>query len=165
MNSIKLKFEFGGKTYEADAKGWVKLPDGTQLKVTATDTDGNATVEKNGKKGIADADIAAATEVVAPEPEVKTEPETKPEGVQPTQPTLADLKVRWEAAVAAIATAKADQEAVESLIAVALVKAGEGKKEKPAVRLGIDNFKAQRSKDNSAPPRLIKLAPVGEILG
>jgi len=161
MNSIKLKFEFGGKMYEADAKGWVKLPDGTQLKVTAMDGDGNAIVEKNGKKGIADADIAAAIEVVAPEPEVKTEPETKPEGVQPT---LADLKARWEAAVSAIATAKADQEAVESLIAAALVKAGEGKKEKPAVRLGGDNFKAQRSKDNSAPPKLIKLAPVGETL-
>lgn len=164
MNDVKLKFEFGEKKYTSDLKGWVRLPDGTQLKVTATDGDGNATVEKNGKKGIADADIAVATEVVTPEPEVKTEPETKPEGVQPTQPTLADLKTRWEAAAAAIATAKADQEAVEPLIAAALVKAGEGKKEKPAVRLGGDNFKAQRSKDNSAPPKLIKLAPVGETL-
>lgn len=159
-----LKFEFGGKRYTADPKGWVRLPDGTQLKVTATDTDGNATVEHRGKKNVPEGDIATATEVVTPESDVKTEPDAKPED-KPAEPTLADLKARWDAAVAAIAAAQDDQKATEALIAAALVKAAEGKKEKPAVRLGIDNFKAQRSKDNSAPPRLIKLAPVGEILG
>lgn len=164
MNDIGLKFEFNGKKYTSEAKGWVKLPDGTQLKVTATDTDGNATVEKNGKKNVADADIATATEVVAPEPEVKTEPEVKPEDVKPAEPTLADLKARWEAATAAIKAAGDERDATEPLIAAALVKAGEGKKEKPSVRLGGDYYKAQRSKSGSTPPKLIKLGSTGEVL-
>jgi hypothetical protein len=158
MNDIGLKFEFNGKRYTSEAKGWVKLPDGTQLKVTATDTDGNATVEKNGKKNVADADIATATEVASPEPEVK------PEDVKPAEPTLADLKARWEAASAAIKTARDEQDATEPLIAAALVKAGEGKKEKPSVRLGGDYYKAQRSKSGTTPPKLIKLGATGEVL-
>lgn len=158
MNDIGLKFEFNGKRYTSDAKGWVKLPDGTQLKVTGTDGDGNATVEENGKKNVADTDIATATEVVTPEPEVK------PEDVKPAEPTLADLKARWEAASAAIKAAGDERDATEPLIAAALVKAGEGKKEKPSVRLGGDYYKAQRSKSGSTPPKLIKLGATGEVL-
>jgi hypothetical protein len=157
MSDINLKFEFNGKRYTSDAKGWVKLPDGTQLKVTGTDGDGNATVEKNGKKNVPDGDVALASEVVP-------EPEAKPEDVKPAEPTIADLKARWEAAAATIKTAAADRDAVEPLIAVALVKLGEGKKEKPSIGLGGDIYKAQRSKSGGAPPRLVKLGSTGEVL-
>jgi hypothetical protein len=162
-DTINLKFEFNGKRYTSDAKGWARLPDGTQLKVTATDGDGNATVEKNGKKNVPDGDVALASEVV-PEPEAKTEPESKPEDAKPAEPTIADLKARWEAAAATIKTATAEREAVEPLIAVALVRLGEGKKEKPSIGLGGEIYKAQRSKSGGAPPRLVKLGSTGEIL-
>lgn len=162
-DTINLKFEFNGKRYTSDAKGWVKLPDGTQLKVTATDGDGNATVEKNGKKNVPEGDVALATEAV-PEVESKTEPEAKPEDTKPAEPTIADLKARWEAAATTIKTATADRDAVEPLIAAALVKLGEGKKEKPSIGLGGDIYKAQRPKSGDAPPRLVKLGSTGEVL-
>ena len=62
MSDIKLVFEYDGKRWTAEPAPYVKLPDGTQLKVIKSDADGNAEVKLDGKKGVQASD---ASEIAA----------------------------------------------------------------------------------------------------
>lgn len=159
-----MRFEHEGKKWTADAAAYVRLPDGTLLKVTgAADGDGNVPVATTTKKNVQDA--AQATE---------TQGEDVGSGPTPPSPTAEDetraritaLKGKWAASMAdieakeqeAITLREALRTGIESELAEALLSLPKKKADQPhKVRLGENRYKAQQSRDKSERPTL---APV-----
>lgn len=146
---IHLKFDYEGKKYTAEPAAFVRLPDGTQLKVLSTDGDGNATVEKNGKKN--PESVSTASEVNSSQ-EVSEAPPL----------TLTDLKTTWETRDGGISEMRKAQDATEGAIAAALLGIPRKRTDPtPTIMLGGRRFKAQKGRDGN-PNKLVPVADVSD---
>lgn len=152
-DKVKNRFEYEGKTWEAEPLPYVRLPDQTLLKVIKTDEHGNAQVTVSTKKSPAADEVAAATEFkVSP-------PEERPAEEDP----LVAFKAKWSDARAAAVAAADAQAAAEAAIAAELLKRPKKRGEVVAVDLGGAKYRAQKSKDG-AQPSLVPLPKVGATL-
>lgn len=162
---IKLRFEFEGKMWTAEPAPYVRAA-GVQLKVTATDADGNAVVKPDAKKGV---QCNEATEVVqGPTPEateVVQEPTPDQDTGTTTKAAVASLKAQWEEAAAKVTAAQAEQSNLETKIASALLAIPRKKAEPHTpVLLGGTLYRAQRARKTGEAPSLVQVPSVGAAL-
>ncbi len=151
---VKNRFEHDGKTWEAEALPYARLPDGTLLKVIKTDEQGNTQVAVSTKKNPAADEVAVGVEF-------KAEPANPPE--ETTEERLASLKTKWSEARKKAKSAAEEQSATEASIAAELLRQPRKRGEVVAVNLGGTNYRAQKSKDG-AQPSLVPLPKVGATL-